>query len=88
MLSPTGRSRMWDAAADGYARGVSAYFFLCKGSADGDVDRRALDALCSKRCPRLLPMATASIASSVRRESARTAGRRASRCRATLHRRR
>lgn len=22
MLSPTGRSRMWDAGADGYARGV------------------------------------------------------------------
>ena len=23
MLSPTGRSQMWDIAADGYARGVS-----------------------------------------------------------------
>jgi acyl transferase domain-containing protein len=26
MLSPTGRSRMWDAGADGYARGVCHLF--------------------------------------------------------------
>lgn len=40
MLSPTGRSRMWDADADGYARGegVAAIVMkrLCNAIADGD----------------------------------------------------
>lgn len=41
MLSPTGRSRMWDASADGYARGEGFAAIvlkpLCQAIADGDV---------------------------------------------------
>lgn len=44
MLSPTGRSRMWDANADGYARGVSS---SCRPNNDNELHQKSSTALCS-----------------------------------------
>ncbi|RYP14471.1 hypothetical protein DL765_006361 [Monosporascus sp. GIB2] len=50
LLSPTGRSRMWDQAADGYARGEGVCVFFMKTLSQALRDGDRIDALIRETC--------------------------------------
>ncbi|EAW15062.1 PKS-NRPS hybrid synthetase psoA [Aspergillus clavatus NRRL 1] len=50
LLSPTGRSQMWDQAADGYARGEGVCVFLMKTLSQALRDGDRIDALLRETC--------------------------------------
>lgn len=45
MLSPTGRSRMWDSGADGYARGEGVAAIIMKRLSDAIADGDTIDCI-------------------------------------------